>query len=221
VSRFVELSHPVTAGMTTYPGLPGPDLSDHLSFVESRGRFAPGTEFRIGRISLVGNTGTYLDAPAHRFAAAGDLATIGLEKLADLPGLRVDADDRGVDAARLSTVVGDRDLTGTAVLVRTGWDRHWGTTAYGGAAAPYLTADAADWLVARGPALVGIDSVNIDDIADLARPAHTGLLRAGILIVEHLTDLDRLPASGFRFFATPPLLAGVPSFPVRAFAITD
>ena len=218
MSRFVELSHPVTAGMTTYPGLPGPELSDHLSFAQSRVRFAPGTEFRIGRISLVANTGTYLDTPEHRFAGAEDLAAVGLDRLADLPGVVIDGDRRGVDAARLSTVVGDRTLAGTAVLVRTGWDRHWGTAAYG-EPAPYLTADAVDWLVARRPALVGIDSVNIDDMADLSRPAHTGLLAAGILIVEHLTNLNSLPLSGFRFFATPPLIAGLATFPVRAFAL--
>ena len=218
MSRFVELSHPVTAGMTTYPGLPGPEITDHLGFAESRGRYAPGTEFRIARISMVANTGTYLDTPEHRFAGAEDLSAISLDRIADLPGVLVDADRRGVDARRLSTVVGGRELAGTAVLVRTGWDRHWGTPAYG-EPAPYLTADAVDWLVARRPALVGIDSVNIDDTADLARPAHTGLLAAGILIVEHLTNLDRLPLEGFRFFATPPRVAGMATFCVRAFAI--
>jgi kynurenine formamidase len=171
---------------------------------------------------MIGNTGTYLDTPEHRFEAAPDLAHAPLDRLADLPGVLVNAtgaDQRGVDSALLSTALGERDLHGSAVLVHTGWDRHWGQPAYGDAA-PFLTTDAVDWLVSREPALVGIDSVNIDDTGAPTRPAHTGLLAAGILIVEHLTNLDRLPADGFRFFATPPRVAGMGSFPVRAFAIT-
>jgi kynurenine formamidase len=220
MSRFVELNHLVRPGMVTYPGIPGPVLSDYLSRADSRSRYAPGTEFHIGRIDLVANTGTYLDTPEHRFDDGADLADIALDRLADLPGLLVDATDRqrAVDATVLSAALGKRDLRGSAVLVRTGWDRHWGDPAYG-EPAPFLTADAVSWLVARAPALVGIDSVNIDDVLDLTRPAHTGLLAAGVLVVEHLTGLDQLPADGFRFFAVPPRVVGLATFTVRAFAV--
>jgi arylformamidase len=220
VGRFIELSHPITDGMTTYPGLPGPVISDHLSRADSRSRYAPGVEFQIGRIDLVANTGTYLDTPFHRYPDRPDLAAIALEQCADLAGVRVGvADgDRAVRAAALDAALGDRDLAGGAVLVHTGWDRHWGTAAYGDPA-PFLAADAVEWLVARRPALVGIDSVNIDAAEDLTRPAHSGLLAAGILIVEHLTGLDRLPAGGFRFSAVPPRISGMGTFAVRAFAV--
>lgn len=220
MSRFVELNHPIHAGMITYPGLPGPVIGDHLSREDSRAHYAPGTEFQIGRIELVANTGTYLDTPAHRFAGRPDLTGVPLERVADLPGRCVDAREqpRAIDAGFLAATLGD-SLAGTAVLVCTGWAAHFGTAAYGDPAAPFLTADAVAWLVARGPALVGIDSVNVDDVADPTRPAHTGLLDAGIFVVEHLVDLDRLPAEGFRFFAVPPRIAGMGTFTVRAFAV--
>jgi arylformamidase len=221
VGRFIELSHVITDGMTTYPGLPGPVITDHLSRADSRSRYAPGVEFQIGRIDMVATTGTYLDTPAHRYPDRPDLAGIALEQCGDLPGVCVAAPGsagRTVGAATLDAALGERDLAGGAVLVHTGWDRHWGTAAYGDPA-PHLTADAVAWLVARRPALVGIDSVNIDDAADLTRPAHSGLLAAGILVVEHLTGLDRLPADGFRFSAVPPRVAGMGTFPVRAFAV--
>jgi arylformamidase len=221
VSRFVELSHPIHAGLVTYPGIPGPEITDFLAREDSRGRYAPGTDFQIGRIDLVANTGTYLDTPAHRFEGRGDLTDVPLDRVADLPGLLVDATGaRGVDAALLTKALGDGTaLADAAVLVCTGWSRHFGTPAYGDPDAPFLTRDAVEWLVRRRPALVGIDSVNIDDVADLARPAHTGLLDAGIYVVEHLTDLDRLPLDGFRFSAVPPRIAGMGTFTVRAFAV--
>lgn len=218
MSRFAELSHPIVHGMITNPGMPGPEVTDYLSRAGSVGRYAPGTTFEIARITMIANTGTYLDTPVHRFADGHDLTGAHLDRLADLPGLLVEQDARGVDATLLAKALGDRDLTGTAVLLRTGWDRHWGTPAYGDPA-PFLTADGAEWLAQRAPALVGIDSINIDDTADPTRPAHTALLAAGVLIVEHLTGLDALPAEGFRFFATPPRVAGMGTFPVRAFAI--
>jgi kynurenine formamidase len=165
---------------------------------------------------MVANTGTYLDAPFHRFAGAADLAALPLERLADLPGVVVDAQPqrRCTDVASLPA----RDLRDCAVLFRTGWSRHFGTPAYA-SGHPFLAGDVAEALVERGVALVGIDSLNIDDTADGARPVHTSLLRAGIPIVEHLTGLDALPASGFRFFAVPVKVCGMGTFPVRAFAI--
>jgi len=215
-SVLVDLSHAIRHGMTTYPGLPGPELSDYLTREASRSRYAPGTEFHIGRISLVANTGTYLDSPFHRYTDGADLAGVPLSAMADLDGVVVAVGEgtRALDSP-LTVPGGAR---GRAVLVRTGWDRHFGTERYGGDA-PFLTGTAAQWLADEGAALVGIDSVNIDDVADLARPAHSILLRAGIPIVEHLRGLERLPAEGFRFHAAPPAVHGMGTFPVRAYAV--
>ncbi|PTL77541.1 cyclase family protein [Vitiosangium sp. GDMCC 1.1324] len=215
--RLVELSHVIHHGMVTYPGLPGPEVSDHLTREGSRARYAEGTEFQIGRISMVANTGTYLDTPFHRFAQGADLSGVPVESVADLEGIVVrmeDSQSRAVDR----NVLLPYDVRGRAVLVQTGWDRHWGTGRYG-VDAPFLTRGAAEWLVEQGAALVGIDSVNIDDTGDGTRPAHTLLLEAGIPIVEHLRGLAQLPPDGFRFHAAPPLVHGMGTFPVRAYAV--
>jgi kynurenine formamidase len=216
-ARIVELSHPIHHGMVTFPGLPGPEISDHLSRADSRARYAPGTEFHIGRISMVANTGTYLDVPSHRFADGADLSGVSLKQLADLPGLviRLPAETTAID--RL--LVAPYDVSGKAVLLHTAWDRHWGTEAYGAGGHPYLTADACEDLVARGATLLGIDSVSVDDLTDASRPAHTILLRHGVIIVEHLRGLADLPPEGFRFHAAPPMVAGMGTFPVRAYAV--
>jgi kynurenine formamidase len=213
--RLVDLSHCVETGLVTYPGLPAPVIGTFLSREASRSRYAAGTEFHIGRIEMVANTGTYLDAPFHRFAGAADLSALPLESLADLPGVVVAAPSQGrsVDSADLPA----SDLRGHAVLFRTGWSRHWGTPRYFGPH-PFLTAETARALVERGVALVGVDSLNVDDTEDGERPVHTALLAASIPIVEHLTGLEELPASGFRFFAVPTKVKGLGSFPVRAFA---
>ncbi|RCV53215.1 cyclase family protein [Marinitenerispora sediminis] len=218
MTHLVDLSHQIVAGMTTYPGLPGPVVEDHLSFEDSHRTYAPGTEFRIGRVSMVANTGTYLDTPAHRYRDGSDLADLELAKVADLDGVVIDAVQREVGPEALEGV----DVAGRAVLIRTGWDRHWRTERYGSDEHPYLSEAAAKALVAAGAVLVGIDSVNIDDIspaADGARPAHSALLAAGIPVVEHLCLLDRLPTAGFRFFAVPVKVRGLGTFPVRAFAV--
>lgn len=215
--RLVDLSHVVAHGLETYPGLPAPAISDHLSRLASRAHYAPGTEFQIGRIEMVANTGTYLDAPFHRFADTTDLAGLALEQVADLPGVLVDATRAG---RRIGPdALPSADLCGCAVLFRTEWSRHFGTPAYA-TGHPFLLGAVADALAARGAALVGIDSLNIDDMEDGARPVHTALLRAGIPIVEHLTGLAALPAGDFRFFAVPVKVRGMGTFPVRAFAIT-
>lgn len=215
-SRLVELSHVIRDGMVTYPGLPGPQISDHMSHDASRANYAPGTEFQIGRISMVSNTGTYLDTPWHRYADGPDLAGVQLEKLVDLEGVlvRPPADVQAVDRLLLAPY----EVAGRAVLIHTGWDRHWGTDAYGDAGHPYVTEDGAAWLAEQGAALVGIDSVNIDDTRGGARPVHSTLLAAGIPIVEHLTGLGSLPPLGFRFHAAPPKVEGMGTFPVRAYA---
>ena len=212
---FVDLSHTIEHGMTTYPGLPGPLICDFLSREASRGRYAPGVEFQIGRIDMVANTGTYLDSPFHRYADGKDLSALPLDSLAGLEAIviRGGTTGRAIDRAAFA----GRPIGGKAVLVRTGWDVHWGTPAYleGN---PYLTAGAAAYLVAEGAALVGIDSLNIDDIRDLERPVHSTLLAVEIPIVEHLCHLGQLPDAGFRFSAVPPKVAGFGTFPVRAFA---
>jgi arylformamidase len=212
---FVDLSHIIRHGMTTYPGLPGPVICDFLSREAARARYGPGVEFQIGKIEMVANTGTYLDSPFHRYAGGKDLSQLPLESLAGLEGvvIRAPADSRAIDR---DAFVG-RELGGRAVLVRTGWDVHWGTPTYLDGN-PFLTGEAAEYLVREGAALVGIDSLNIDDTRDLARPVHSALLGAEIPIVEHLCNLGPLPEAGFRFSAVPAKVAGFGSWPVRAFA---
>ncbi|MFB4273424.1 cyclase family protein [Nonomuraea sp. GTA35] len=211
---IVELSHRITQGMVTYPGLPVPELGVHLSREASRQIYAPGTEFYMGTIEMTGNTGTYLDTPFHRYPEGPDLSQVPIGKLADLPGLVVRA-----GAGREVTISEDLDVRGRAVLIHTGWDRHFGTDAYAHGH-PYLASESARWLAEQGAALVGIDSLNIDDTPPGGpRPVHTTLLGAGIPVVEHLTALSELPVDGFRFHAAPPMVAGLGTFPVRAYAI--
>jgi arylformamidase len=213
-ARFLDLSHLIEDGMTTYPGIPAPHVCDFLSREASRGRYAPGTTFQIGRIDLVANTGTYLDSPFHRYADGRDVSQLKLEELADLPAVVLRAAGaRALDVAALAGL----EVRGRAVLVHTGWAQHWRTDRYGHAH-PFLTAAAAQWLKDQGARLVGIDSLNIDDTADGERPVHTTLLGAGIPIVEHLRGLEQLPADGFTFSAVPPPVRGMGSFPVRAYA---
>jgi arylformamidase len=216
--RLVDVSHPIEPEMITYAGLPGPVVTEFLTRDASRGKYAEGTTFSIGRVDMVANTGTYVDAPFHRFEEGRDVAGLPLEKLADLDGIVVDAtgEGRAVDADRFRGA----ELAGKAVLVRTGWSRHWRTPAYF-EGHPYLTRAAAERLAASRPALVGIDSLNIDDTRDGERPAHTLLLEAEIPIVEHLTGLDLLPSTGFRFHCVPAPFQGLGSFPVRAYAILN
>jgi arylformamidase len=221
--RVVDLAHPITEGMVTYPGIPAPTLGTHLSFEDSVGHYAPGTEFTIGMITMSTNTGTYLDTPAHRHRGTDDLAAVSIERLVDLDGLVVRVADglAGADRPEVDVLaLAPYDVRGRAVLVETGHDRHWGTDAYA-QGHPYLTEAAAAWLVDNGAALVGIDSLNVDGTDTGERPVHTQLLAAGIPVVEHLTGLDRLPPSGFRFSAAPPKVVGLASFTVRAFAVVD
>jgi arylformamidase len=212
---LIDLSHSIEHGMVTYKGLPAPLICDYLSREASRANYAPGTEFQIGRIDMVGNTGTYLDCPFHRYADGDDLSQVALERVAGLPGLVVRTGD--LMAIGPEPFVG-LDLAGKAVLVHTGWDRHWRTEAYF-ENHPFLTDAATALLVRAGAALVGIDSHNIDDTRGADRPAHSGLLGAGILICEHMTGLAALPDSGFGFYAAPPRIKGFGTFPVRAFAV--
>jgi arylformamidase len=214
--RFVELGHVLRAGMITYPGLPGPQITPYITREASRERYAPGTEFAFEQLTMIGNTGTYLDAPYHRYASGADLSAIPLERTVDLPAVVVrvtGAGQRGIDVGALAA----HDVLGKAVLVHTGDDARFGTPAY--ATEPhFLTRAGADWLAGHGAALVGIDGPNIDDTADLERPAHSLLLAADIPIVEHLSGLDQLPPAGARFTAVPLRIEGVGTIPVRAFA---
>lgn len=199
--------------MVTYPGLPGPIICDYLSREASRKQYAPGVEFQIGKVEMVGNTGTYLDAPFHRYADGHDLAELSLETIADLDAIVLRAaKGRPIDRQAFEGV----DVRGKAVLVRTDWDKHWRTPQYL-SGHPFLTGDAAEFLVSEGAVLVGIDSLNIDDMADLSRPVHSTLLGAGVPIVEHLCNLSYLPQQDFRFYAVPAKIAGFGTWPVRAF----
>lgn len=218
--RVIDLSHPIEAGLVTYPGLPAPIITPYLTREDSRARYAPGTEFEMDVITMIGNTGTYLDAPFHRYADGGDLASLELCTLVGLPAEVFHLRDawaperRGIQA----TTLADRELHGAAVLLDTGWDRYFGRPEYA-SGAPFLAEDAARFLVDAGVRLVGIDSLNIDDTESGGeRPAHSILLAGGVHVVEHLANLDEVPARGARFTAAPPAVRGFGTFPVRAFA---
>ena len=215
-ARFVDLSHTIEHGTLTHRGLPGPVICDYLSREASHERYAPGTEFQIAKIDMVVNTGTYIDCPFHRYAHGKDMAQTGIDACADLDAVVIRAEQRqspaiGVEFFR------NRQVRGRAVLVHTGWAQHWNTPAYFGEH-PYLTEEAALYLRDRGAKLVGIDAMNIDDTRGNARPVHSALLGAEVLIVEHLSNLDAVPDEGFAFSAVPPKFRGVGTFPVRAMA---
>jgi len=216
MARLLDLSHTVTAGMLTYRGLPGPVIGDHLTREASRPLYAGGTTFQIGKIEMVANTGTYVDAPFHRWEDGADLSQLPLASLAGLDGVCVAAPyARGL--AVTEDLLEEKEIEGRAVLFFTGWSAFWGTPSYFHRSS-HLTSQAASLLVSRGAAIVGIDAHNIDDTDDGTRPAHSILLGAGIPVVEHLCNLEGLPASGFRFFAVPVKVKGMGTFPVRAFA---
>jgi kynurenine formamidase len=217
--RLVDLSHVIEAGMVTFKGLPGPHICDYWTRDASAPGYDDGSSFQIGRIDMVANTGTYVDAPFHRYADGKDLAALDLATLACLDGVVV----RRPFEANLATDASDLgglDVRGKAVLIHTGWDRLWRTEAYF-TNHPFLTEAAARWLVEEGAAFVGIDSHNIDDTRTRARPVHSLLLGADIPIGEHLTNLGSLPDTDFRFSAVPPKIVGMGTFPVRAFAETS
>jgi kynurenine formamidase len=213
---FIDLSHTIEAGLITYKGLPAPIICDFLSREDSRSFYEEGTTFQIGKIEMVSNTGTYIDCPFHRFADGKDLSEVGLESFADLDAIVIRIPYTETLAIKAKYFEG-HDVRNKAVLVQTGWDKFWNTDNYFNAN-PHLTGEAAEYLRDNGAKLVGIDSVNIDDITGNSRPVHTTLLGAEILIVEHLCNLGQLPAAGFKFSAIPPKFKGVGTFPVRAMA---
>lgn len=216
--KFIDVSHTVEHGMITYKGLPAPVITDHLTREASKQLYASGTEFQIGNIQMVANTGTYLDSPFHRYADGTDLAGLDLSSLANLDGVVVRQLDSSMRAISTDALTG-LELYGKAVLFHTGWDVHWRTEDYSNGSHPYLPAGTAEYLAQAGATLVGIDSYNIDDTGNGDRPAHSILLRQGIPIVEHLCGLNELPDQGFKFFAVPVKVKGMGTFPVRAFGL--
>ena len=219
MTTLIDLSHILEPDMPSYPGLPVPQFRAWLTHAESptHASYAPGTTFQIAVYEIGGNTGTYVDAPFHRYPEGQDFAELPLEKLANLPGIAVTAFQEGPIGPEAFQ---GSNVSGKAVLVRTDWSKRWGSPGYF-RSGPFLTADACHLLVQSKAALVGIDCANIDDMSDGARPAHTILLGAGIPIVEHLCSLDQIPQDNFRFFAVPPAIKGGTSFPVRAFVICE
>jgi len=218
--QLIDVSHTIDDGMITYKGLPGPVITDHLSREDSRKVYAPGTEFYIGKVEMVANTGTYIDSPFHRYPDGADLAALDLYSLANLDGLVVRQTARDVREIGVSAIR-ELDVKGKAVLFQTDWDLHWRTDNYWNGKHPYLSEATAQILADSGAALVGIDSYNIDNTETGTRPAHSILLRHNIPIVEHLCGLRELPDSGFNFFAVPVKVRKFGTFPVRAFALVN
>jgi kynurenine formamidase len=216
--KLIDVSHTIEHGMITYQGLPAPVISDHLTRCASEQVYAPGTTFQIGKIEMVANTGTYVDSPFHRYDGAADLSDLDLYSLANLDGVVIHCREMKLRAIS-SDLLKDQDLRGKVVLFDTGWDRLWRTPEYSNGTHPFVARDAAEYLVAAGAALVGIDSYNIDDTQALDRPAHSVLLKAGVPIVEHLCRLDQLRDERFKFFAVPVKVKGMGTFPVRAFGV--
>jgi kynurenine formamidase len=218
-SLLIDVSHTVEEGMITYKGLPAPIICDYMSREASRSKYAEGTEFQIGKIEMVANTGTYVDSPFHRYADGKDLSELDLVSLANLDGIVIRSPVSSGRAITRKAFEG-KALAGKAVLVHTGWDAHWRTEQYF-EGHPYLTKDAVEYLVDSKVRLVGIDSLNIDDTRDASRPAHSLLLKAEIPIVEHMSNLGSVPDANFKFFAVPVKVKGFGSFPVRAFCLVD
>ena len=216
--ELVDVSHSIEDGMITYKGLPPPVISDHLTRAQSQKVYAPGTEFHIGKIEMVANTGTYLDSPFHRYADGADLSQLDLYSLANLDGMVI---RRAADAERSISIaeLEGLEISRKAVLLHTGWDQHWRTDNYSDGSHPFVSDEAAEYLAASDVALVGIDSFNIDDTAGGQRPAHSALLARNIPIVEHMCGLGELPDEGFKFFAVPVKVKRFGTFPVRAFGI--
>jgi len=214
--KYIELNHIIRDGMITYKGLPAPIICDYLSREDSKSNYEVGTSFQIGKMELVGNTGTYVDCPFHRFENGKDLSEVALEKFVDLETVLIEAPYQNGLAINADFFKG-YDIENKAVLVCTGWSEHWTTDQYF-EDHPYLTEDAAIFLKEQNVVLVGIDSLNIDNTNDGARPVHTILLGNDILIVEHMNNLESLIGKSFLFSAVPPRIEKFGTFPVRAFA---
>jgi arylformamidase len=220
MSKLIDLSHEIADGTVTYPGFPAPKITDFLSWEESHSHYAEGVEFQVGRVDLLAATGTYLDSPAHRHQGGADIADLEISILANVSGVIIRPTQREINSSAFNGL----ELAGKAVLVQTGWSGHWGSDSYQATDHPFLTADAADFLVESKVAIVAIDCVNIDDNSPASkgqRPVHTALLANGIPIVENLCNLEQITDAPFSFFAVPPKLRGMGSFTVRAFVLQD
>ncbi|MNI03669.1 Kynurenine formamidase [compost metagenome] len=215
-NKYIDLSHTIENGVITYKGLPAPVICDYLSRESSKELYEEGTEFQIGKIEMVSNTGTYIDTPFHRYSYGKDLSEVELTSFAGLDAIVIRANHLNGKAIDENTFHG-YSLKGKAVLVHSAWDIHWNTDQYY-SDAPFLTEAAAKYLLQQEVALVGIDSFNIDDTSGKSRPVHSILLKDGIPIVEHLCNLHLLPEEGFTFYAVPPKIKKMGTFPVRAFA---
>ena len=213
--KLVELNHILEDGMMAYPGLPRPKIGAFLDHKESRSRYNDQAEFYLGKVDMVCNLGTYVDSPFHRYPGGADLSQIPLERVSGIPGIVLDAVVSSNRSITLDVI--DSELRGKAVLIRTGWDKRWGTESYW-EPGPYLSGESTDLMIRCKVFLVGVDFWNVDDTTDPSRPAHTRLLASEILIVEHLCNLSVLPRTGFKFYAVPLRIVGGASFPVRAFA---
>ncbi len=218
MARMIDLSHTLEHGMHTYPDLPGPEVSDFLTHAETAHRYAPGVGFHFAKIEMLGQTGTWVDAPLHRYENGKDVADLPLERLADLDACLVRPDLSRTRAIEPEVFAG-LDLRGRAVLIATGWSRHWRSDVYAAGGHPFLTRDTAELLLESGAALVGVDSLNVDDTSDPERPVHSLLLANDMPIAEHMTNFDALPEGPFRFHAVPVKAKGMSTFPVRAFAV--
>jgi arylformamidase len=213
---MVDLSHTIENGLVTYKGLPAPIICDYLSRENSKKFYEEGTEFQIGKIEMVSNTGTYIDCPFHRYVHGKDLSEVGLESFTDLPAIVIRVPHTKTISIT-DELLKNYEIRNRAVLIHTGWDEYWNTDLYY-ENHPHLTKEAAEYLKKCNVKLVGIDSHNIDDTSGKSRPVHTILLGAEILIVEHLCNLNSIPDDGFTFSAVPPKFKGVGTFPVRAMA---
>jgi len=211
--KLVDLSHSIEDGMKAYPGFPSPKIGAYFTHADSAPRYENKSSFYIGKVEMVYNVGTYMDSPFHRYENGKDLSQIPLEKIASLPGIVID----GAPEGREINLDSNENLEGKAALIRTGWDVRWGSEGYW-EPGPFLSEESVDLLMKSKPSLVGVDFWNIDDVANLSRPAHTKLLAAETPIVEHLCSLSSLPSRGFKFWAVPPKIVKGASFPVRAFA---
>jgi len=213
---LIDVSHKVEDGMVTYKGLPAPIICDYLTREASKNHYEEGTSFQIGVVTLCSNTGTYVDVPFHRYEDGEDLSEISLAKLANLDAIKIEI---GQDVPQITPQhLQGIDVKGKAVLFETNWSRHWGTDQYF-ENHPYVIEETAVYLRDQGAVFVGIDSYNIDDVSGNTRPCHSTLLKAGIPICEHMTCLNELPDSEFRFFAVPVKMKGMGTFPVRAFGL--
>ncbi len=205
--NVIDLSHPLSPDMPVWPGDPAVTAAPYAT-LEFHGYAAQAW-------TLPGHAGTHLDAPAHVLTGGADLASLPLSRCLG-PARVVDVPDRGeIGLLRLP-----RDLSGLSfLLLRSGHDRHWGRPAYYGDF-PRLTVEAAQFLAHSGISGLGLDWSSPDGPGSAELPAHKVLLGSGLVVVENLRGLERLPET-FLFLALPLALEGGDGAPVRACALVE